>query len=271
MGGAAGTDSWTDSWTGSIVDSRRLNRHVWDVQLSIPETTRKSIEASLQTYQSAQKAKSVAHSVPDLEVDTMPEEEEEKEEEALLSAGDQESAARWQKRRNEKVQQLQRAWKVCGWSRISVLVYFCTCVLVKMVTRRQPDWCHFRWRCRKVMHLRRALETMEITEWCCGVRREVRVESEESVMLVSVCFFDSSIDLSQRDGEQESSEGRRFEALRSNLPAFKEKDLLLEAVARSQVRKSNPIHEQRQTEIRERWHWQNTLRRGWCGWVRGAP
>lgn len=52
---------------------------------------------------------------------------------------------------------------------------------------------------------------------------------------VSVCFFDSSSDL---DGEQESSEGRRFEALRSNLPAFKEKDFLLEAVARSQVRKS---------------------------------
>ena len=52
---------------------------------------------------------------------------------------------------------------------------------------------------------------------------------------VSVCFFDSSSDL---DGEQESSEGRRFEALRSNLPAFKERDFLLEAVARSQVRKS---------------------------------
>ena len=40
---------------------------------------------------------------------------------------------------------------------------------------------------------------------------------------VIVCFFDSS---SNSDGEQESYEGRRFEALRSKLPAFKEKDFL---------------------------------------------
>ena len=100
------------------VDLMRHNGHVWDVQLSISETTRKSIEASLQTYQLARKAKTVAHSVPDLEADAMAGEEEEKEEEALLSAGDQESAARWQRRRNERLQELQRAWKVCrrwGW------------------------------------------------------------------------------------------------------------------------------------------------------------
>lgn len=99
------------------VDIRRHNGHVWDVQWSISETTRKSIEASLQAYQSSRKAKTVADSVPDLEADATPGEEEEEEEEALLSAGDQESAARWQRRRNEKLQELQRAWKVCGWWR----------------------------------------------------------------------------------------------------------------------------------------------------------
>ena len=62
---------------------------------------------------------------------------------------------------------------------------------------------------------------------------------------VIVCFFDSS---SNSDGEQESYEGRRFEALRSKLPAFKEKDFLLEAGARSQVRKAKTSRRSRDKE-----------------------
>ena len=38
---------------------------------------------------------------------------------------------------------------------------------------------------------------------------------------------------------QDSFEGRRFEDLRSRLPAFKEKEFLLEALARNQVWRSS--------------------------------